>query len=178
VSQDSPLAEFEMPSGALRGSWLRVYANRLVHQGGESMETVPLAQLASVRVSFERDARKLNWAIGLLLSALLVAAASGPLQSWIGATATRVGDPAKRESLDALLFGVFNALGAFASVLPGIAAALAAAAVALSVFFWLGETVLTFAFAATERNFSVRGRDRPMVDFAHAVADQLAARKG
>lgn len=178
MNQDSPLAEFEIRSGAQRGSWLRVYADRLMHQGGDSMETVPLAQLASVRVSFERDARKLYWAIGLMLTALILAAISGPLQSWIGTTATRVGDPVKRESLDALLFGVFNALGAFASVLPGIAAALAVTAVALSVFFWLGETVLTLAFAATERNFAVRGRDRLLVDFALAVSDRLAGRKG
>jgi hypothetical protein len=177
VSPDSPLAEFEIRSGAQRGSWLRVYANRLMHQGGESTETVPLAQLASVRVSFERDARKLNWAIGLLLTALALAAISGPLKSWIGAIAGKVGDPARREALDALLFGVFNALGAFASVLPGIAAALLVVAAALLVFFWLGETVLTFAFAATERVFAVRGRNRLLVDFAVAVADQLAGRK-
>ena len=178
MSQDSHLAEFEFRSGAQRGSWLRAYANRLVHQGGETMETVPLAQLASVRVSFERDARKLNWAIGLLLTAFILAAISGPLQSWIGATATRVGDPAKRESLEALLFGVFNALAALASLLPGIAVALAVAAAALLAFFWLGETVLTLAFAATERSFAVRGRNRLLIDFALAVADQLAVRKG
>ena len=38
-------------------------------------------------------------------------------------------------------------------------------------------TVLTLAFAATERSYAVRGRNRFLVDFAHAVAGQLAARK-
>jgi hypothetical protein len=176
VTSENPIAEFEISSGAQRGSRLTLYANRLAQQGNDSTETVPLAQLASVRVAFERDPRKLNWAIGLLLAALVLATISGPLQGWI-ATASRVGDPARRESLDALLFGVFNALGAFASVLPGIAAALAVAAVALLAFFWLGATLLTLAFAATERNFAVAGRNRHLFDFAQAVAEQLAARR-
>ena len=141
------------------------------------METVPLAQLASVRVAFERDPRKLNWAVGLLLVALTLAVISAPLQSWIAATASKVGDPARRESLDAVLFGVFNALGGFASILPGIATALALAAAALLVFFWLGATVLTLAFAATERSYAVRGRNPLLVDFAQIVAEQLARRE-
>ncbi len=173
---DSPLAEFEIVSGPQRGSRLTLYANRLVQQGIDLMETVPLAQLAAVRVAFERDSRKLNWAVALLLAALILAAISGPLQSWIAVAAPKVGDPARRESLDAALLGVFNALGSFASVLPGLAAALAAAAVALLVYFWLGVTVLTLAFAATERSYPVRGRNRFLVEFAQSVAEQLAAR--
>ena len=81
MSLDAPLAEFEIRSGAQRGSRLTLYANRLVHQGADSMEVVPLAQLASVRIAFERDPRKLNWAIALLVLALALAAASGPLQA-------------------------------------------------------------------------------------------------
>ena len=176
MTPQNPLAEFEISSGAQRGSRLSLYANRLAHQGGDSMESVPLAQLAAVRVGFERDPRKLNWAVGLLLVALTLAVISAPLQSWIAATASKVGDPARRESLDAVLFGVFNALGGFASILPGIATALALAAAALLVFFWLGATVLTLAFAATERSYAVRGRNPLLVDFAHSVAEQLARR--
>ena len=176
MTPDNPLAEFEISSGAQRGSRLGLYANRLVHQGGDSMETVPLAQLAALRVAFERDPRKLNWAVALLLAALVLAAAAGPLQSGIAAAASKVGDPARRESLDAMLYGVFNALGGFASILPGIAAALAVAAAALLFYFWLGATVLTFAFAATERSYTVRGRNRLLIDFAHSVAEQLAKR--
>lgn len=177
MTPQNPLAEFEISSGAQRGSRLSLYANRLAHLGGDSMETVPLAQLASVRVAFERDPRKLNWAVGLLLVALTLAVISAPLQSWIAATASKVGDPARRESLDAVLFGVFNALGGFASILPGIATALALAAAALLVFFWLGATVLTLAFAATERSYAVRGRNPLLVDFAQIVAEQLARRE-
>lgn len=178
MSLDSPLAELEIDSGAQRGSRLTLYANRLVHQGGDSMEAVPLAQLAAVRVAFERKPRKLNWAIALLVVALMLAAISGPLQSWIAAAVTQVGDPVRRESLDAVLLWVFKALAGFARILPVLATALAAIAVALLVFFWLGATVLTLAFAATERSYAVRGRNRFLVEFAQTVAEQLAARKG
>ena len=139
------------------------------------MEAMPLVHLAAVRVSFERDPRKLNWAIGLLLAALFIAAISGPLKNWIAAMASKVGDPSRRESLDAMLSGVLNALSGFASLLPGIALALALAAVALLVSFWVGATVLTLAFAATERSYAVRGRNRLLVDFAHVVAERLAS---
>lgn len=177
MSLDSPLAEFEINSGAQRGSRLTLYANRLVHQGGDSMEAVPLAQLAAVRVAFERNAAKRKWAVVLLVFALFFAAISGPLQSWIAAAVAQVGDPVRRESLDAVLLGVFKALGGFARILPVLAAALAAVAAALLVFFWLGATVLTLAFAATERSYAVRGRNRFLLEFAQTVAEQLAARK-
>jgi hypothetical protein len=178
LSLDSSLAEFEINSGAQRGSRLTLYANRLVQQGGDSLETVPLAQLAAVRVAFERDPRRLNWAIGLLIVALILAAASGPLQRGIAAAAGKVGDTARPESLDAVLFGVFNALGGFASILPGLAAALAAAAAALLFFFWLGVTTLTLSFAAVERDYAVRGRSQALFEFSEALAGRLAAREG
>ena len=174
---DNCIAEFEIPSGAQRGARLSLYANRLVHQGGDATETMPLAQLAAVRVAFERDSRKLNWAVSLLVVALVVAAISRPLQSWIAVAASKVGDPARRESLDAVLLDIFNALGGFASVLTAVAAALAAAAAALFAFFLLGVTVLTLAFAATERSYPVRGRNRLLVEFAHTVAEQLVLRR-
>ena len=65
MTLDSPLAEFEIRSGAQRGSHLTLYPNRLVHQGGDAMETVPLAQLAAGRVAFEGDPRKLHLGVAL-----------------------------------------------------------------------------------------------------------------
>lgn len=177
MTPDHPLAEFEINSGALRGSRLTLYANRLVHAGGESMETVPLAQLASVGVAFERDPRKLNWAVGLLIAALLLAMASGPLQSMIGALAAGVKEHAGRESLDAVLLAAFSVLGGLARLFVPLAVVLAAAAVALLSFFGLGLTTLRLNFAAVEREFPVRGRNPFMIQFAEAVAAQLAARK-
>ena len=176
MAPDSSLAEFEIRSGAQHGSRLTLYANRLVHQGGNSMETVPLAQLAAVRVAFERDPRKLNWAVALLVLALILAAVAGPLQSWIAAVVVKFDGPVRRESLDAVLLGAFNALGGIASILPGLAASLAAAAAALLVLFWRGETTLTLSFAAVERAYAVRGRNRFLVEFSETLSERLAAR--
>ncbi len=177
MTADTPLAEFEIASGADRGSQLTLYANRLVHRGGDSMEAVPLARLAAVRVAFERDPRKLNWAIVLLLLALILAAVSGPLQAWMLELASKVGASAGRESLEAVLVAAFTALGLLARLLLVVAILMAAGAVALLVFFLLGSTTLTLSFAATERDYAVRGRNPFLVQFAEAVAAQLAARK-
>jgi hypothetical protein len=171
------LAEFEIGSGVQRGSRLTLYANRLLHSGSDTMEAVPLARLAAVRVAFARDPVKLNWAIVLLVLALFFMAISAPLQGWLGGAAARIGEPARRESLDAVLLGVFTAMGALASLLPALGAALAAAAAALLTYFWLGVTVLTLAFAATERSYAVRGRNRHLIEFAQNVAEQLALRE-
>ncbi len=176
MSPDNSLAEFEIRSGAQRGSRLTLYENRLVYQGGDSMEAVPLAQLAAVGVAFERDPRKLNWAIALLALALLLAAVSGPLQSGAAALAAEIKAHAGRESLDAVLLASFSALGALARLLSPLAAVLAASAVALLLFFLLGRTTLTLSFAAVERVYAVRGRDRFLVEFAETVAERLAAK--
>ena len=178
MTADTPLAEFEFASGLQRGSRLTLFANRLVHHGGDSMEAVPLAQLAAVRVAFERDARKLNWAIALLVCALILGAVSGPLQAWMSELASKVGSGAGRESLDAVLVAGFTALGHLARLLFPAAMTMAAGAAALLVFFWLGRTTLTLSFAAVERDYAVRGRNAFMVQFAELVAAQLAARKG
>ena len=173
MNLDHPLADCEIRDGTR----LTLYANRLERQGADAMESVSLAHLASVRVAFERDPGKLVWAVLLVVGALALAAIAGPLQRWIAAAAVKFGDPGRSESLDALLHGVFNALGSLANLLPAIALLLAAGAVLLLVFFWLGTTTLTLAFAATERAHAVRGRDRRLVEFAELVCDRLAARE-
>ncbi len=173
MSFDNPLAEVEIRAGAR----LTLYANRLVHQGGDSMEAVPLAQLASVRIAFERDPAKLNWAVVLLMIALVLAMVSGPLQGGVTALAAGVKEHAGRESLDAVLLASFSALGGLARLMPPLAVVLAAIAAALLVLFWLGATVLTLAFAATERSYRVRGRNHFLFEFAHEVAEQISARK-
>ena len=178
MTPDSPLAEFEFSSGAQRGSRLTLYANRLLHHGGDSMETVPLAQLASVRVAFERDPRKLNWAIGLLVVALLLVAVSGPMHGGVTALAAGIKEHSGRESLDSLLLASFSVLGGIARSLPMLAAMLAAIAAALAALFWMGLTTLNLSFAATERFYAVRGRNPLLIQFAELVATQLASRKG
>ncbi len=176
MSLNHSLAEFEIGAGTQRGSRLTLYANRLVHQGRDAMETVPLAQLASVRVAFERDPRKVNWAAALLVVALILALISGPLQAWMLELAGKVTASGGRESLESALLAIFTALGHLARLMFPVAMMLAAGAVALLVFFWLGRTTLTLSFAAAERAFAVTGRNLLLVQFAEALADQLAVR--
>ena len=178
MTPEQPLAEFEIRSGAQRGSLLTLYANRVVHHGGDAMESVPLAQLAAVRVAFERDPRKLNWAVALLLVALVLALVAGPLHSGITQLAAGIKQQAGRESMDAVLLASFSALGGLARLLPWLAALLTAISIALLAFFWLGLTTLTLSFAAVERDYAVWGRNPFLVQFAEVVAEQLAARKG
>jgi uncharacterized Tic20 family protein len=178
VSIDQPIAGYDVASGPLRGVRFSLYANRLVLHGGDATETIPLVHLASVRVAFERDARKLHWAIALGVVALVFAVSSGPLQAWMAELSSKVAASAGRESLEAVLLAVFAALGHLARLMSPVALLLAAGAVALLVFFWLGHTTLTLAFAATERSCSVRGRNAQLVDFADLLGERLAERKG
>jgi len=177
MSLDQQIAAFEIASGPQRGARFTLYANRLVLAGNDAVETIPLAHLASVRVAFERDMRKLNWAIGMLALALVFAVVSGPLQSWMIDLGSKVAASAGRESLEGVLIAVFGAVRVFARLLFPTALLLGAGAVALLVYFWLGQTALTLAFAATERVCAVRGRDPQLVDFADLLGERLAARK-
>jgi len=174
VSQGDLLTEFDFGSGGR----LALYTNRVVLHGADAMESVPLAHLASVRVAFERDPRKLNWAVGLLVFALLLAMASGPLHGLATALAAGIKEQAGRESFDAVLQSSAAALHAFARLLSPLAVALTVLAAALLVFFWLGLTTLTLSFAATERAFPARGRNQLLFQFADAVAEQLDAPRG
>ena len=178
MTSENPIAEFEISSGSQRGSRLTLYASRLAYQGGDAMETVPLAHLASVGVAFERDPRKLYWAVVLLVLALVLLAVSGPLQGGIAALVGGIKEHAGRESLESALLGTFSVLGGLARLLPFLAALLAALAVTLLVFFWLGVTTLTLSYAVVERAYSVRGRNPFLIQFAEVVAAQLAARRG
>ena len=165
-----PLAEFELRGGAR----LRLYGNRLVHEGGGALvEIIPYAHLASVRVAFERDAPKLNWAIGLAVLAILLAALSGPMERWFTDLAAHMADGS---SLGSALLAVFGALGALARILPAAATVLGLFALALAALFALGRTTLTLAFAATERAFGTFGRNRRLIEFAEILGERLAER--
>jgi hypothetical protein len=178
MNADAPLAEFEFRSGALRGSTLTLYPNRLVHRGGDESESVPLAHLAAVRIAFAREPAKLGWAIALVALALVLAALAGPLQGFAAAAAAEVATHARPQSpgggVSALLLESFRVLGAAAALLPALAAALAACAAALGALYGLGVTTLTLTLAAVERAFPVRGRSRPLFDFAEDLSRELA----
>jgi hypothetical protein len=172
--QGDLLTEFDFGSGAR----LALYTNRVMLHGPDAMEAVPLVHLASVRVAFERDPRKLNWAVALLVVALILALVSRPLQNWMLELAGKVATSGGRESLETALFSIFTALGHLARLMFPFAMLLAAGAVALLVFFWLGLTTLTLSFAAAERAYPVRGRNQLLFQFAEAVAEQLSAPRG
>lgn len=169
------LNEYEVRSGAMRGARLALYADRLVLQSDSTMEIMPLSHLASVRIAFERVPARFNWAIVLLLLALLLWAIAGPLQNWSVNALGRLAEPGRRESFDALIAALFGAIGGFARLLPWIAAALAAGGAASAIFFWLGRTTLLVSVGAGEREISVRGRDAELAHFADALAAQLVA---
>jgi len=165
-----PEAEFDLGGGAR----LKLYSNRLVHEGGlATVEILPYAHLASVRVAFERDMRKLKWAIGLSIAAIGLGLLSAPLARWLGALAAKLGDGSQLESV---LHTVFNALVALAQMLPVFALVLGGIAVALAVVFAVGRTTFTLAFAATERSFSKLGRNRQLIEFVEILGGRLAER--
>ena len=165
-----PEAEFDLGGGAR----LKLYSNRLVHEGGlATIEILPYAHLASVRVAFERDTRKLNWTIALVVIAICLNVLSAPLARWLGVIAGKLGDGSQ---LEGVLHTVFNALVALAQMLPTLGLGLGAIAAVLGALFVLGRTTFTLAFAATERSFSKFGRNRQLIEFAEILGAHLAER--
>lgn len=177
MSAEAPIAGYDVASGAQRGARFTLYANRLVLAGAGAMETVPLAHLASVRIAFERDARKIAWAIALALAAIALGAVSAPLDAWMQGLQAKLAAGSTGESLESVLAACFSAIAHLARLFVPAAWLLGAGAAALLVIFWIGRTTLTLAFAATERACAVRGRDRRLEDFAELLADQLSARR-
>jgi len=166
-----PEAEFDLGGGAR----LKLYSNRLVHEGGlATVEILPYAHLASVRVAFERDLRKLKWAIGLGILAAVLVALSGPLQSVADKLAAHAAGGGSQ--FEPVLIAVFNGLGAFARILPTIALVVSAIGLAFAVVFGIGRTTFTLAFAATERSFSKLGRNRQLIEFVEILGARLAER--
>src|SRR3989442_10141418 len=76
------ITRFDFAAGGLRGTHLTLYPNCLVHRGYAHLETLPLASIASGRVAFERDERKLGWGAALGLIALLLLGLAAPLAAF------------------------------------------------------------------------------------------------
>ena len=171
------ITRFDFPSGALdlaehRGSHLALHSHYLVHRGAARLETLPLATMASVRVSFERDARRLLWGIALVIVALLVLAASGPIAQLAGGAAQEMA-AAGGHGVARALHGFFRVVESIASMLPLVALAAAVSGAALAVLGWMGSTTLSLVFAGTERTYTARGRNTRLLDFAEAVSERL-----
>lgn len=170
------ITRYDFASGALRGTHFTLYANCLVHRSDTHLETLPLAGIASLRVAYERDARKLGWGVSLVLIALIVFAISGPLAELAGAAAAEMA-AAGGSGVARALYGLFRFLWSVANALPYIAFAAALGGIALAVFGWLGNTTLVLDLAGSQRRYPVRGRNSGLLDFSEAVCERLMSLK-
>jgi sugar phosphate permease len=162
--------------GLARGSHFTLFSNCLIHRSDTHLETVPLAAIASLRVAYERDARKLGWGVSLLVIALIVFAISGPLASMAGGAAAEMA-AAGASGVAKALHGLFRFLWSLANTLPYIALACALGGAALAVLGWMGATTLVIDLSGSERIYSVRGRNPGLLDFSEAVCERLMSLK-
>lgn len=178
----SQISEYVFSGGAERGSRFTLYPGRLVHEGGEATETVPLAQLAALRIEFMREPQKLKWGIIFLVLALVLFSVAGPLEGLAARASAEVAERAQREGvssgISAALGFSFRALEFAAASLPLIGTALAAWAALLLFLYAKGRTALTLVFGGVEREYAVRGRDRGLNGFAEVLAERLAELSG
>jgi hypothetical protein len=176
MTNDAPaaLTRFEFTSGLERGSHLALYPRCLVHRGPTQLETVPLAAVASLRVAFLRDSRKLAWGIALVLVALLLLVVAGPLGSVAAASANDMASGGTQGVARALL-ALFRFLEGLASLLPAAGLACALGGAMLAILGWRGSTTLTVTLGGAQRVYRVHGRDTLLLDFAESVSERLAA---
>jgi len=173
VNDESQLAltRFDFTSGSLRGSQLTLYPRCLVHRSESHLETVPLSRVAAIKVSFQREPRRLGWGIATVIAALLLLAIAAPLGTFAHGAAQEM--TANAQGVARALYGLFRFLELFAAMLPAIALAGAAGGAMLAVLGWRGSTTLTLTLSGSERVYSVRGRDARLLDFAEMAAERL-----
>jgi hypothetical protein len=161
------LASFAFVHGELRGTQLSLHPSCLVHRGHSYLETLPLAGMTAVRVTFERNARRLGWGIALVVAALLMLAVAGPL----GAFAS--GAAAAGQQTVPVMQVIYRLMEALASALPVAALASVIGGSVLCAFGWMGSTLLLVSLPGAERAYRVRGRDTRLLDFAEALSERL-----
>jgi hypothetical protein len=166
-----PIANFDFTAGALRGTQLSLYGTRLLHHGVGQMDSMALDAIAAVRVSYERDVRRMGWGIVLALIALLLFVVAGPLS---GAAADAAAEVSGNHSVARLLRGTLHVLGAVASLLPTMGVACLLGGGALAAFGWIGTTTLVLSLPGADRAYAVRGQNRLLVDFAELLAERVA----
>jgi len=175
MSEDSQLAlmRFDFTSGSARGSHLMLYPRCLVHRSDSHLETVPFARITAIRVSFERDGRRLGWGIACVLIGLFLLLISAPLGVFAHGAAQEMSQ--STQGVARALYGLFRFVELTAALLPAIALAGVLAGAALAVLGWRGATTLTLALGGGERSYCVRGRDTLLLDFAQLAAERLMA---
>jgi hypothetical protein len=132
--------------------------------------------MSAVRVTFERETRKIGWGVALVMIALVLLAIAGPLDRFATDAAT---DMAKSDQgVAKALSGLFRLLMAVASLLPVAALACVIGGAALGALGWMGRTTLIVSLPGAERVYPTRGRDTMLLDFAEALSERLTlARK-
>jgi hypothetical protein len=170
------ITRYDFTSGALRGTHFTLYATCLTHRGDNHLETLPLAGIASLRVAYEHDARRIGWGVALLLVALVVYALSAPLA---GLATTGAEEMAKTDGhgVARALQAMFSFLYGVAKTMPLVALGCALGGIALGVFGWIGSTKLVLDLAGSERAYPVRGRNPGLLDFSEAVCERLMSLK-
>jgi hypothetical protein len=173
VNDESQLAltRFDFTTGSNRGSQLMLYPRCLVHRSESQLETVPLSRVTAIKVSFERNARRLGWGIAAVVAALVLLAISGPLGSLAHGAAQDMA--ASGQGVARALYSLFRFIELVAALLPAIALAGAVGGAMLAVLGWRGATTLTIVLGGAERAYSVRGRDTRLLDFAEMAAERL-----
>jgi hypothetical protein len=177
MAQDDLVSTFDFRSGAQRGARLTLYPARLVFHATGCIENIQLGAVGAVRVEFERDGRKLGWAVALAVLALVLFMVSGPLTAWGSHAAADVldqlhqGNAASGHGMGGILASVLQSLARLASLLPVAGALLGAGAIALLVLGWLGVSTLTLIVGPVERAYAVRGRNALLLDFAEAISN-------
>ena len=166
------ITRFTFERGELRGTQLSLFPTCLVHRSEHHLETLPLGGVTAVRVTFERETRKLGWGIGLVAAALLMLAIAGPISTFAGSAAGEMAS-AGSQGVPRALYGFFRTLEALGSLLPVAALACVIGGGALIAFGWLGRTTLLVSLPGAERLYSVRGRDTLLLDFAEALSERL-----
>ncbi len=170
------VARFDFTSGALRGSHFTLYGNCIVHRADGRMETVPLAGIAALRVTYARDRGKLGWGVALLAIALLLFAVSGPLSAFAEAAAAEMA-AAGSQGVARALQAVFQFFAAVANALPLAALLCAIGGLVLGWIGWTGTTTLVLDLAGSERLYSVAGRNSALLDFSEALGERMVALK-
>ena len=173
MSEAGPaISRFAFPSGPLGGTHLTLYPTCLVHRSDAHLETMPLAGMTAVRVAFERDSRKLGWAIGLVLTGLVLLAIAGPLGAFAGGAANEMAN-AGSQGVPRTLYGFFRVVEAIASGLPVLALVCVLAGSGLGALWWRGTTTLVVSLPGSERVYPAGGRNTMLLDFAEALSERL-----
>lgn len=167
-----PITRYAFVNGDLRGSNLTLHPACLVHRSDSHLETLPLAAVTVVRVSFDRSSRKLGWGVVLLLLGLALLAIAAPLASFAGGAAGEMA-VAGAQGASRMLLGFFRFLEAVAALLPVLALACVIAGGALGAFGWMGHTTLAVGIPGAERVYAARGRDTMLLDFAEALSERV-----